>query len=120
CDVKNGQWYTDAIIWADANGIVTGLGGGLFGVSDNVTREQLATILYNYAKYKGRDTAKAADLKAFTDASGISGWAQAAMKWANAEGLVTGVTATTLVPSGSATRAQVATILMRLAEGVAK
>lgn len=119
-DVNKGAWYTDAVIWANANGIVTGLGGGLFGVSDNVTREQLATILYNYAKYKGWDVTKAADLKAFTDASSISGWAQSAMKWSSAEGLVTGVTETTLVPGGSATRAQVATILMRLAEGSVK
>ncbi|ATW27572.1 S-layer homology domain-containing protein [Candidatus Formimonas warabiya] len=119
-DVKDGEWYANAVVWASANGIVTGLGDGLFGVSDNVTREQLATILYNYAKYKGCDVTKAADLKAFTDASGISSWAETATKWANAEGLVTGVTTKTLVPGGSATRAQVATILMRIAESIVK
>ncbi len=119
-DVKSGQWYTDAIIWANEKGIVTGLGNGLFGTNDDVTREQMATILYNYAKYKGYDTAKTAELKAFSDTSAVSTWAQPAMKWTSAEGLVTGRTATTLVPKGNASRAEVATILKRFADDVAK
>jgi hypothetical protein len=112
-DVKDGEWYTDAAVWASANGIVGGYGGGLFGTNDAITREQLATILMNYAKYKGYDVTKTADLTAYTDASGISSWAAAGMTWAAAEGLVTGTTTTALSPTGTATRAQVATILMR-------
>jgi hypothetical protein len=112
-DVKNGQWYTDAVVWANQNGIVTGYGGGLFGTNDNITREQLAAILYRYAEYKDYDVSAAADLAAYSDAGSVSSWAEAAMRWANAEGLITGVTATALSPSGNATRAQVAMILMR-------
>jgi hypothetical protein len=85
-----------------------------------VTREQMATILYKYAKLKGYDVTKAADLTAYTDASGIASYAQTAMTWANAEGLITGRTATTLVPGGSATRAEVASILMRFAQNIVK
>lgn len=117
-DVADGQWYTNAVTWANANSIVSGYGGGLFGTNDNVTREQMAAILYNYAKYKGCDVTKTADLTAFTDASNISNWARTSMKWANAEGLITGVTTTTLAPVGNATRAQVATILQRFVESL--
>jgi hypothetical protein len=120
-DVERGRWYTDAVIWESTNIIVSGYGGGLFGISDSVTREQLAVILYNYAKYKGYDVTKAiSDLSLFTDASDISSWAQAAISWANAEGHITGTTMTTLAPTGTATRAQVATILMRFLKYVAK
>ncbi len=112
-DVKSGQWYTDAIIWANEKGIVSGLGNGLFGTDNDVTREQMATILYNYAKYKGYNTAKMAELNAFTDALAVSAWAQPAVKWASAEGLVTGRTAATLAPKGNATRAEVAAIFQR-------
>ncbi|HWQ80457.1 MAG TPA: S-layer homology domain-containing protein [Anaerovoracaceae bacterium] len=117
-DVKGGKWYTDAIAWANANGIVTGMGGGLFGTDNNVTREQMATVLYNYAKYKGYDVTKVADLNAYTDAAAVKSWAQTAMKWTNAEGLITGRTATTLVSGGSTSRAEVATILKRLTENI--
>ena len=117
-DVIDGQWYTDAVIWASENEIASGYGGGLFGTSDSVTREQMATILYNYAVHKGYDMTAAADLTAYNDASDISSWAEAAMGWANGMGLITGVTDTTLDPSGSATRAQVATILMRFVQSV--
>jgi hypothetical protein len=119
-DVQDGQWYTNAVIWADANGVVTGYGGGLFGTNDSVTREQMAVILYNYAQYKDYDVTKTAELLSYTDASFVDSWALPAMQWANAEGLITGMTATTLSPTGSATRAQVATILMRLVENIAK
>lgn len=119
-DVKSGEWYTDAVIWANANGIAEGYGNGLFGANDSMTREQIATILYKYAKLKGCDITKTADLKAYTDASGISGWAQTAMRWANAQGLINGRTVTTLVPGGSATRAEVAVILTRFIENIIK
>ena len=120
-DVESGQWYTDAVIWASTNKIVGGYGDGLFGTNDSVTREQLAVILYNYAKYTGYDVTIAfSDLSLFTDASSVSSWAQAATNWANTEGLITGTTMTTLEPSGTATRAQVATILMRFVENITK
>jgi hypothetical protein len=117
-DVEDGQWYTDAVVWANQNGIVTGYGDGLFGTNDNITREQLAAILYRYAEYKGYDVSAAADLAGYSDAGSVSSWAEAAMRWASAEGLITGVTATSLSPSGNATRAQVAMILMRFVNSV--
>ncbi len=119
-DVKSGQWYTEAVLWADANGIVTGYGNGLFGTDDPITREQMAAILYRYASLKKYDTSGANDLAAYTDAGGITSYALSAMKWANAEGLITGSTTTTLTPTGTASRAEVATILMRFAENVVK
>jgi hypothetical protein len=112
-DVKNGQWYTDAVLWANKNNIVTGYGGGLFGTNDSVTREQMAAILYNYTKYKGYDMTKTADLGAYADVSKLSAWATKAVKWAVAEGLITGTSTTALSPGGNASRAQVAAILMR-------
>lgn len=119
-DVKSGEWYTDAITWADANGIASGIGNGLFGTNNNVTREQLAAILYHYAKYKVYDVTKTTELEAYSDAPSLSSWAVAAFRWANSEALITGRTATTLVPGGSASRAEVATILKRFAEGMEK
>ena len=119
-DVKSGEWYTDAVIWATENGIVNGYGDDLFGTNDPITREQMATMLLRYADYKKYDTAKTNDLTAFTDADSIASYATDAMKWANAEGLITGRTSTTLAPTGTATRAEVATILMRFAENVVK
>ena len=119
-DVTDGQWYTDAVIWAGDSGIVSGYGSGLFGTNDSVTREQMAVILYNYAAYKGYDVTATSDFAAFNDADDISSWAETAMSWANGEGLITGVTDTTLDPAGGATRAQVATILMRFVQSVVR
>ena len=115
-DVEKGEWYADAVIWANANGIVSGYGKGLFGTNDPLTREQLAAILYRYAGFKGYDVTAAADLSAYSDAAEISSWAEQAMRWANAEGLISGRTTTTLVPGGTATRAEVASILKRFVE----
>lgn len=119
-DVDGDAYYAAATAWAAANGIVTGYADGTFGPEDAITREQLAVILCRYASYKGYDVSKAADLSAYTDAAAISAYAEDAMAWANAEGLVTGVTASTLNPRGTASRAQVATILMRFCENIAK
>jgi hypothetical protein len=119
-DVKSGEWYTDAVLWANMNNIVTGFGGDLFGTNDVVTREQLAAILYRYAQYKGYDVTKTASLTAFTDAGSISSWAQTAVQWAVAEGLITGTTATALSPATGASRGTVATILMRFIENITK
>ena len=80
-----------------------------------MTRQQIAAILYRYASFKGYDVTKAADLTAYTDASGLADWARSSMAWANAAGLITGRTETALVPGGTASRAEVATMLMRLA-----
>ena len=119
-DVPAGQWYTDAVAWAASNAIVGGYGNGLFGPNDAITREQMAAILYRYAQFKGYDVSSVGDLSRYTDAGQVSAWAQSAMGWANAQGLITGNTATTLNPTASATRAEVATILMRFVENVAK
>ena len=117
-DVTEGQWYTDAVIWANENGIVEGYGRGQFGPSDTITREQFASILYRYASFKSWDISKEADLSSYEDASSISSWAEAAMKWANAEGLITGRTDTALAPEGNTTRAEAAAILMRAIEAL--
>ncbi|MDR0905711.1 MAG: S-layer homology domain-containing protein [Oscillospiraceae bacterium] len=119
-DVKSGEWYTNAIIWASENGIVNGYGDGIFGTEDNITREQIVTILYRYAKLNGYNVAPSADLTKYTDAGKISDYALDAMKWAVAIGLVNGRSETTLVPEGNATRAEVATILQRFIENVVK
>ena len=118
-DVAAGMYYADAVDWAAANGIVTGVSDSAFAPGSAITREQLAAILYRYAQYKGYDVSASADLGAYADAAQVSAYATAAMQWANASGLITGETSTTLNPQGSATRAQVATILMRFCEDVA-
>lgn len=70
-DMKSGQWYTEAVIWANANGVVFGCGDGIFGTEDSITREQMAALLFCYASYKKYDTSNANDLANFTDADGI-------------------------------------------------
>lgn len=112
-DVRGGQWYTDAVIWAVGNGIVSGYDNGLFGTNDNVTREQMAAILYRYASCKGYNVAVANSLSRYADANEIHSYALAAMKWANAVGLINGRTDSLLVPGGTATRAEVAAIFHR-------
>jgi len=119
-DVQSGQWYTNAIIWASENKIVNGYGDGKFGPNDNVTREQVAAVLYRYADWKKLDVSKTNALTSYTDSAEISSWALDAMKWANAEGLMSGRTPTTLVPKGTMNRAEVATILMRFIEDFVK
>ena len=111
-DVTAGAWYADAIAWASAHGIVTGYDNGAFGVNDYITREQMAAILYRYAEYKGKDVSGSAALD-FADAGQVSAYAQAPVKWAVSEGLLNGRTSTTLEPKGTATRAEVATIIER-------
>lgn len=112
-DVGPGAWYADAVYWARANGIVNGYSETSFGPNDVITREQMAAILYNYSAFTGADVSARADLSAYDDASAIAAWAREALEWANAEGLITGMTATTIAPKESATRAQVAAILQR-------
>ena len=102
------------------NGIVAGYSDELFGPNDTITREQMATILYRYAQHKGYDTTAKADLSRFTDTAQVGSYAVDTIRWANAEGLVNGTSATTLSPKGSATRSQVAVILTRFCQNIAK
>ena len=119
-DVQAGQWYTDSIVWAASNKLVEGYDSGLFGTSDSITREQMATILYRYAAYKKYDTAQAGEAaKAFSDYAGISGFASQAMDWAVDAKLLQG-SENKLMPQGPATRAQAAAILMRFCENRVK
>ena len=112
-DVEEGTWYADAVRWATASGVVNGYGNGLFGPNDAITREQMAAMLYRYARYKGYDTSAQTNLSVFTDEGNIDDWALKAMRWANAEEFIVGRTESTLVPGGTTTRAEAATILMR-------
>ncbi|MGI6181967.1 MAG: S-layer homology domain-containing protein [Agathobaculum sp.] len=119
-DVADGKYYSAAIDWAAANGIVKGVSETKFAPDTVITREQMAAILYRYAQYKGYDVSKTAKLDEYKDGVEVSAYATNAMQWANAEGLITGKTSVTLVPKGSATRAEVATILMRFCENIVK
>jgi hypothetical protein len=112
-DVAEDLWYTDATAWAAANGIVNGYGDGRFGPADDITREQLVLMLYNYAVWKEFDVSKTTDLTNYSDLNALSGWAKDAMAWAVASGIIIGRTGTTLAPQGTATRAEAATLLMR-------
>ena len=118
-DVPAKEYYADAVAWAAENGIVNGVDTTHFAPNDEVTREQIAAILFRYAEKKGVDTTKRADLNAFPDANKVSSYAKDAMAWANAADLIRGSkegAQTLLNPQGTATRAQVAVILMRYTE----
>ena len=108
------EWYATAVNWAANVGVVNGYEDNTFRPNQPITREQLAAILMNYAAYKGEDVSNRASLATYTDQP--STWAEEAMQWAVAEGLISGVTNTELQPQGNATRAQVAAILQRLLE----
>ena len=112
-DVAANAWYAAAVKWAADNGIVSGMGNGTFAPNANVTREQLALILMGYAKAEGRDVSAATNLAPYTDASRISAWAQSGMKWAVGAGIISGRTATTLDPLGTATRAEMAQMILK-------
>ncbi len=119
-DVNANEWYAPAIRWANAEGIIGGYGDGRFGPNDAITREQLVTILYRYAKYKGVNVSAQASLAVYDDAFTVSDWAREAMQWAVGSGLISGKTASTLNPQDKATRAEIATIIMRYCEEIAK
>ena len=118
-DVATGAWYTDAVAWAAQHGITVGYGNGRFGPKDDITREQMAAILYRYAQYKTYDTTASANLRSYTDAGDISAWALEALQWANGAGLISGRSSTLLAPAGSTTRAETAVILVRFLEQIA-
>ena len=115
-DTPAGAWYTKAVAWAYKRGIVNGVGNNRFSPDSPVTREQLAVMLYNYARTVRYPTAARADLSKFADADRVSSWARDALAWANAVGLINGVGGNRLNPGGSATRAQVSAILHRFCE----
>lgn len=110
-DVAADDWYTTAVNWAAANGIVSGISDDTFAPNDPITREQLAAMLMNYAQWKGLDTTARADLSGYTDAP--STWASEAVQWAVAEGLLAGVTDDQLQPQAATTRAQTAAVFQR-------
>ncbi|UOO38035.1 S-layer homology domain-containing protein [Oscillospiraceae bacterium CM] len=120
-DVASGKWYTNAVVWANVKGIVKGYDSDTFGTNDFITREQLATILYRYAQYKGYDVIVGEDtnILSYEDAFNISEYAIPAVQWACGAGIMQG-DAAKLDPQGNATRAQVAAMLMRFIENVVK
>ena len=116
-----GDWAVKAITWAEQTGVVAGIGDGLFDPTANVTREEFAQMMYNYASYKEYDLTLEGDLSSFEDASAISSWAETAMSWANGSGLINGHEATGLIdPAGTTTRAQAASIITNFDLNVAK
>lgn len=118
-DVKGDMWYTDAILWANENGIVAGYDNGAYGVGDLITREQFATILYRYAQFKGYDTTQGGmAVREFSDYENISDYARPAMAWAVNAGIMGGMDDGTLMPQGKATRAEAATMLMNFCENI--
>jgi hypothetical protein len=112
-DVASDSWYAAPVTWAAGNGIVNGMGGGLYMPNQNVTREQMAVMLYRYAHYAGVSTDAGNDLTAFSDAAASSDWAKEALGWTVTAGIIGGRTDGTLDPGGTATRAEVAAMLQR-------
>lgn len=120
-DVSAQAWYADAVAWASANQVVGGYGNGKFGPEDSITREQMAAILYRYAKLKGYDTTQGGmAVREFTDYEQISDWAGEAMAWAVNAKVLSGKGNHTLDPKGTASRAEVAQVLMNFGENVSK
>lgn len=112
-DVADNDWYATAVNWAASVGVVNGYEDNTFRPNAPITREQMAAILYNYADYKGYDVSARADLSDYADAADVSSWAEDVLSWANAEGLINGMTATTIDPQGATTRAQTAAMFER-------
>ena len=120
-DIADGMWYTDAVVWAAENGIVNGVAANIFDPDGEITREQMAAILYRYTKFKGLTLNDGDYVEEYPDINKVSPYAAEAMRWANAEGLINGMSngeTVLLVPEGNATRAQVAAILMRFVQNV--
>ena len=120
-DVASNHWGIKAITWASENGVVAGVGNNKFDPDVNVSREQFAQMMYNYATYKKYNTSASADLTKFPDDDTVSSWATKALAWANAEGLINGTEedgTVILAPNGTANRAQAASILMNFDKNV--
>lgn len=119
-DIRDDQWYAKAVAWASANDVVAGYEDGTFRPTRAVTREEFAQILYNYAKCKGYGLSASADLGKFPDSGQVSSWAEAALSWANGNGLINGHDDGRLDPKGSTIPAQAASILMNFDKGFAQ
>ena len=117
-DVDIGAYYASAVIWAKQNGIVNGVNETEFAPDENITREQIATIMFRYAQYKGMDAVTLEENLHFTDAGEISEYAVSAMNWAVGKGLMKGKSTTTINPKDNATRAEIAAILQRFIENI--
>ena len=117
-DVPGDSWYADAVYWTRLEGLADGYSAETFGPEDSITREQLAVMLYRYAQYKGYDVSASGDLTAFGDGAQTSDWAAQAMEWAVGSGLINGKNGAALDPQGTATRAEVAQILMKFGQNV--
>jgi hypothetical protein len=115
-DVSSSAWYFSAVVWASSKGIVSGYGNGQFGPEDAITREQIVVIFNNFAKSQNLDISATTDLAAYTDAANISEWALPAVRWAIAEDILNGRSTTTIVPTGTATRAEAAMLFMHFLE----
>ena len=113
-DVSKEDYYGIAVLWAVREKIATGYGNMVFGSNDEITREQFATMIYRYVKSTGKDVSSKMALTKFEDASKVSAYATDALEWACEVGLINGMTETTLAPQGKTTRAQAATVFMRL------
>lgn len=112
-DVNPNTWYSNAIIWAHANNIVSGVGGGLFGTSNNITRQDLATILFNFSNVTGIELPVTVTAPLFTDNNQIANYAQTAVSRFVQAGIISGRPDGTFDPTGNATRAELAAMLYR-------
>ena len=114
-DVSRGDWFYEYVAYVYENGLMDGVSGTSFAPGTAVSREQFASILYRYAQYKGYDVSAGEDtnILSYTDFASISEYAIEALQWACGEGIITGVSDSTLAPQGTATRAQAAAMLMR-------
>ncbi len=121
-DVRSGAYYEAAVRWATASGVASGYGNGSFGPNDPITREQLAAMLYRFAKLQGKDLSMGdmSTLNGYSDASSVSSYAKTAMQWANGLEIISGTDNSTLMPKGSATRAQAACMIQRYIINLAK
>jgi len=126
-DVEEGKWYTEAIRWAKSEGVAEGYGNGFFGTNDAITREQMVTILWRYAQYKGIDVSvgENTNILSYNDAFDVAEYAIPAMQWACGSGMVQGMNdpdgeGMVLAPESKGTRAQIATMMMRFCENIMK
>ena len=119
-DVEEGSWYTDAVIWATEKGITKGIGGGKFAPAAEITREQIVVMFYRYLEMKDVNVSAANDLKKYVDASQVSEWALAEMKWAVGVGFINGRTESLLAPGANAQRSELATLIMRMCKNLLK
>ena len=111
-------WYETAVTWAAETGVATGYGDGTFQPTDSITRQEFAQMLYNYAKYKSYDLTAEGDLSTFPDSGSVADWAKVAMSWANGNKLINGHDDGTIDAAGAGTRAQAASILMKLDQNI--